>query len=274
MSGFQSGTSVGGSMRFMLPVFAMAVLGLLSGPTPASAQSGFADLLDHVHLAAPDQAQAVAWYQKHFGGLPMPEGPDRLLFGQTRLIVQKTDAPQPSAGTAVDHIGFSVADLDATLQQFAADGVKITAPAREVAGLFKLAFVEDPWGTRIEVVQDPERLGLHHVHVRGPDPAATLAWYHEQFGGQMGKLKGQIDGIQYGGVWVLAQRGDATPTAGHAIDHIGFRPLQLDDTVARLKARNVKVTSEPRLLTLASGTTMHIAFVEGLDGVKIELVQR
>ena len=41
---------------------------------------------------------------------------------------------------------------------------------------FKLAFIEDPWGTRIEVVQDPQKLGFHHLHVRR-QPPATLAWY-------------------------------------------------------------------------------------------------
>jgi hypothetical protein len=96
----------------------------------------------------------------------------------------------------------------------------------------------------------------------------------DKFGGKVDKLKGQIDGIQYGDVWLLAARGDATPSAGHSIDHIGFRPLQLDETVGRFKAKSVKVTSEPRSLTLPSGTTMKIAFIEGLDGVRIELVQR
>jgi catechol-2,3-dioxygenase len=41
---------------------------------------------DHVHLAAPDQAKAVEWYQKMFGGQTTPEGKDRLLFGTTRFI--------------------------------------------------------------------------------------------------------------------------------------------------------------------------------------------
>ena len=254
-----------------LMMFGVAALFACS---PASAQGEFVNLVDHVHLAAPDQAKAVEWYHKFFGGDTMTEGPDRLMFGQTRLIVQKNEMPQPSAGTAVDHIGFSVANLDATMTQLAAGGVKITTPPRDVQGLFKIAFVEDPWGTRIEVVQDPQKLGLHHVHVRGPDPAATLAWYTDKFGGKVEKLKGQIDGIQYGDVWILAARGDAVPTAGHAVDHIGFRPNRVDDTVAKLKTKNVKVTNEPRDLTLASGTKMRIAFIEGLDGVRIELVQR
>jgi len=41
-----------------------------------------------------------------------------------------------------------------------------------------------------------------------------------------------------------------------------------------MKAKNVKVTTEPRDLVLASGTSMRLAFIEGPDGVRIELVQR
>jgi catechol 2,3-dioxygenase-like lactoylglutathione lyase family enzyme len=261
-------------VRIVPGMLAVCVVGLVAGQVPAFAQTEFANLVDHVHLGVPDQPKAVEWYQQHFGGQTMTEGPDRLMFGQTRLVFQKTAMPQPSAGSVLDHIGFSVADLDATMSRFAGGGVKITTPARDVAGLFKIAFIEDPWGTRIEVVQDPQRLGLHHVHLRAPDPAAALAWYVDKFGGKAGKLKGQIDGVEYGDVWILAQRGDAVPSAGHAIDHVGFRPVHLDDTIVRLKTKGVKVTSEPRSLTLASGTTMHIAFIEGADGVRIELVQR
>jgi len=231
-------------------------------------------IVDHVHLNAPDQAQAVAWYQKHFGGSPVSESPDRLMFGDTRLIFLRNDKGQPSAGSALDHIGFSVADLDAAMKQFEADGVKVVNPVRDVQGLFKLAFIEDPWGTRIEVVQDADRLGFHHVHLRAPDPAATLAWYKEKFGGETGKLKDRIDGLRYSGVWLLVQRGEATPSEGHAIDHIGFRTNNLDATTASLKAQSVKFTAEPRPLKLASGATVNFAYVEGPAGAKIELVQR
>ena len=47
---------------------------------------------------------------------------------------------------------------------------------RDLPGIFKIGFVEDPWGTRIEVVQDPELLGLHHIHMRGPDTEAIFTW--------------------------------------------------------------------------------------------------
>jgi hypothetical protein len=78
----------------------------------------------------------------------------------------------------------------------------------------------------------------------------------------------------YGGVWLLGKKGDAAPSAGHAIDHIGFRPLNVDDAVASFKTKNVKVTAEPRPLVLPSGTAMRLAFIEGPDGIRIELVQR
>src|SRR5712672_907762 len=149
---------------------------------PAAAQTPIVPILDHIHLNVPDQARAVEWYQKNFGGAPMTEAPDRLMFGDTRLIFLRNDKGQPSSGSALDHLGFSFADLDAKMKELEAAGVKVVTPVRDVAGLFKLGFVEDPWGTRVEVVQDTEKLGLHHVHLRGAEPAAILGWYKQKFG--------------------------------------------------------------------------------------------
>lgn len=261
-------------MRAVLRGMAFSVVVLVACAAETFGQAGMANMVDHIHLAVPDQAKGVEWYRKHFNGQPMTEAPDRLMFGDTRVIFQRNESAKPSTGSVLDHVGFSVADLDAAVRSLEADGAKVVTPAREVAGLFKLAFVEDPWGVRIEVVQDPAKLGLHHVHLRGPDPAAALAWYVDKFGGAVGKLKDRIDGINYGSVWILAQRGEATPSQGRAIDHIGFRPLNVDSVVAGLKAKNVKVTTEPRPLTLPSGASMRLAFIEGPDGVRIELVQR
>jgi len=231
-------------------------------------------MLDHVHLSVPDQAKGVEWYQKFFAGQPTSEGPDRLMFGDTRLNFLKSDKGQPSTGSAIDHIGFSVADLDAKMKELEAASVNVISPVREVQGLFKLAFVEDPWGTRIEIVQDSEKLGLHHVHLRAPDPAATLAWYKDKFGGSTARLKDRLDGLRYSGVWLLVQRGDAAPSDGHAIDHIGWRTNNLDAKAAELKGGGVKFTTEPRPLTLAGGATVKFAYLEGPAGAKIELVQR
>lgn len=234
---------------------------------------------DHVHLNVPDQAAGVAWYEKNFGGTRMTEAVDRLLFGSTRLIFLRNANAQPSAGSSIDHIGISFADLDAKMKEFEAAGVKVVTPVRDVAGLFKLGFVEDPWGTKIEVVQDPDLLGLHHIHLRAADPEEMFTWLLSKFGGERTKLKGRIEAVKYSAsnfsdMWILVQRGESTPSAGHAIDHIGWRTTNLDGTIGELKTLGVKVTTEPRPLTLADKTTIHYAYVEGPAATKIELVQR
>ena len=256
-----------------LSAIAVLTLSLVGGHAGiASAQTATLPY-DHVHLAVPDQLAAVEWYRKNLGGQLSTEGKDRVTFGKTRFIFLKAENAKPSAGTAIDHIGFSFADLDAKMKELEAAGVKIVTPVREIPGFIKLAFIEDPWGTKIEMVQDPDTLGFHHVHLRAPDPEVSLAWYRERFGGETAKLKGRIDGLKYGDVWVLVAKGDATPSVGHAIDHVGWRVTDLDQTLAGLKARGIKVVQGPTALTLATGV-VHYSFVEDPNGTKIEIVQR
>src|ERR1700730_10245053 len=110
-------------------VFALAV----SQP-PAFAQTGFTNMVDHIHLGVPDQAKGAEWYHTHFGGELTPEGPDRVMFGKMRLIFQKTPMPMPSEGSVLDLIGFSVADLDATMKKLQAAGVTIVMPQTTIEG--------------------------------------------------------------------------------------------------------------------------------------------
>src|SRR5262245_12492021 len=235
---------------------------------------------DHIHLNVPDPAAAASWYEKNFGGRRITEGPDRLMFGSTRfMFLRKADA-KPSSGSAVDHVGFSFANLDAKMKEFEAAGIKIVTPVRDVQGLFKLGFVEDPWGTRIEVVQDPELLGLHHVHMRWPNPDEVFAWLLGKFGGQKTQLKGRIDAVKYSAagfsdMWVLVQKGEAEPSEGHAIDHIGWRSTgALAKTIDELRGKSVSILTEPRPLTLPKGPAINFAYVAGPAGAKIEIVER
>jgi len=235
---------------------------------------------DHIHLNVPDPAAAANWYEKYFGGRRITEAPDRIMFGSTRLLFLKKADAKPSSGSAIDHVGFSFADVDAKMKEFEAAGIKIVTPVREVPGLFKLGFVEDQWGTRIEVVQDPELLGLHHIHMRGPNPDEVFSWLLAKFGGQRTQLKGQVDAIKYSAagfsdMWILVQRGDAEPSEGHAIDHIGWRSTgALAKTIDDLRAKGVTVLTEPRPLPLANGPTINFSYVAGPAGAKIEIVER
>ena len=46
----------------------------------------------------------------------------------------------------IDHLGFWFADIDTKMKNFEAAGAKVVAPVRDVPGLFKLGFIEDPLG--------------------------------------------------------------------------------------------------------------------------------
>ena len=262
-----------------ITVLAALTAGVLASATLATAQTL---PYDHIHLNVPDPAAASAWYEKNInGGRRITEAPDRIMYGAVRLMFLRKTTPTPtSAGSAIDHIGFSFADLDAKMKEFEANGVKIVTPVRDVAGLFKLGFIEDPWGTRIEVVQDPELIGLHHIHLRGPEPDAILTWLQDKFGGERKQLKGRLDAMFYRApgftdMWILVQRGESTPSQGKAIDHIGWRSLApLADTINGLRAKGVTVTSEPRPLSLPNGPSINFSYVAGPAGARIELVER
>src|SRR5688572_5297282 len=123
--------------------FALALALAAASPFPGGAQAPVPTLpYDHIHLTVPDPAAGANWDEKNFAGRRITEAPDRIMFGSTRFMFLRSATAKPSAGSAIDHVGFSVADLDATMKELEAAGVKVTTPARDVPGLFKLAFVE------------------------------------------------------------------------------------------------------------------------------------
>jgi predicted enzyme related to lactoylglutathione lyase len=225
----------------------------------------------HLHLTSTDPKAAVEWYAKHMEGTTAKFGQsDMAVFGKTIVLFFKKEAGfGPSQGTAVDHIGFSFTDLDAKMKEFEAAGIKIVAPARAL-GKIKFGFIEDPWGTKIEVMQDPDLYGFHHVHLHSPDPQATLEWYSKAFGGEITRYGGFLPAIKYNDMWLICQKynEEKAPTKGRAVDHIGFSFPDLDAAAKTLKEQGVNFTLEPRPYG-----ALKIAFIDGPQGVNIELVQ-
>ena len=231
-------------------------------------------LYDHVHMAVPNPQAAAQWYNSHLGGEEVDGRDERLLFGTTRFIWQQSDDRRPSAGGVIDHLGFSYSDLDAKLSELEAAGATITTPRRDVEGLFPLSFVEDPWGVRLELIEDPQHFGFHHIHLRDPEPQTALQWYSDQFGGVRTPLRGRLDGILYpGNVWLLVSQGETFPSTESAIDHLGWRALDLDPKLRELRGKGVEITREPRDLTFVNGQIFFF-FIGGPRGASVEMVQR
>ncbi len=97
------------------------------------------------------------------------------------------------------------------------------------------------------------------------------------FGGQTDRLKGRLDGLRYGTVWLLSTRVNEgttlAATQGRSIDHLGFAFPDLDAAAVEIKKKGVVFQAEPRPFTNAAGQNMKISFVVGPDDVRIEVVQ-
>ncbi len=241
-----------------------------------TAQS-FAAPYDHIHLAATSSQEAVNWYVKHFGGeaarflrstdtsYPI----DRVMYGDIAVIFFERDPGEGSVGTAADHFGFSMSNVADVVASVVEDGGKQLGDLVEFRGM-QIGFIEDPWGTKIEIIDDPDLRGMHHLHLSSPDPTGTLQWYAENFGGASEQWKGALPGLNYGDIWLLVSqaRGELAPTQGRSFDHLGWKFTDLGAAEAELKANGVEFSMDPREFR-----TIRIAFAEGPDGVRIELVE-
>src|SRR5215510_5460302 len=254
---------------------------IAAGAATATAQTRAMMPFDHIHLNEP-AAEASVWWEKNMpGARRITEAPDRLMFGAVRLMFLAGRSSGGSLGSVIEHIGFSVADLDAKMRELAAINTKVIEPVKNVPGLYKTALIESPWGTQVQLVQDPELLGLHHVQLRLPDTEAAYAWLLDKFGGERTKIKGQLDSVKYAGipgfspVYIVVARGASAPSQGRAIDHIGWRSTAaIVDTKAMLEGKKVQLTSQPTPLNLPNGPTINYFYIAGPDGARIEIVER
>ena len=111
---------------------------------------------------------------------------------------------------------------------------------------------------------------MHHLHLSSTDPESTLQWYSDNFGGSSEQFAGALPGLNYGNIWLLVAqaRNDVAPTQGRSMDHLGWNFENLSAAAVELKANGVNFTMEPR-----DYRSIRIGFVEGPDGVRIELVE-
>jgi catechol 2,3-dioxygenase-like lactoylglutathione lyase family enzyme len=112
----------------------------------------------HIHFYVPGDsavAQIKAWYVKNFGAVPGRrfhyEAAD--LPGMNLNFLSVPAAVPPTRGRMLDHIGFEVSNLEAFCKNLEAGGVKLDTPYKKLPSGIALAFLTDPWGTRIELTE-------------------------------------------------------------------------------------------------------------------------
>ena len=264
----------------IVPVLVVAVAALVAIPVIATAAD-----FHHVHITASSPSEGVKWYNRHLDCEPVADRPDAANCDGVELIFVVQPTMGGTQGTGVNHIGFSYFDLTAKMAELEAVGVRGSgvrlqrfpdgSTLRDVPGLFKLGFIFDPWGTRIELVEDPDYPGFHHIHLSATDSAATLAWYQDVFGGERASLKGLLDGLLFDDVWVLfSEHAEGTPatTRGRAVDHIGFVEPDLDAVAADMRQKGVVFQDNPAVPEGGRSSAKR-AFIVGPDNVRLAVVE-
>jgi catechol 2,3-dioxygenase-like lactoylglutathione lyase family enzyme len=124
---------------------------------------------------------------------------------------------------------------------------------------------------------------FNHVHLKAPDPKKTADWYAEAFGFEILRDEQRPTGDRFlrcqtaDGVIVNISaartgenmgNGDATPHFG--LEHFGVDVEDLEAEIERLGGMGARLLEGPRT-NPATGLT--VAFVQGPDDVRIELLQ-
>jgi lactoylglutathione lyase len=125
---------------------------------------------DHVHLRSPDPDATARFFETMFGAeatrgvyppgtlypgqmrVTMKVGGQKILIAPTHPHDPMTAAP-PFPYYGLEHIGFTVEDLDATIAALRTKGADVAiGPLTRDAGTY-LAFIRGPEGIMVELVQ-------------------------------------------------------------------------------------------------------------------------
>lgn len=245
-------------------------------PSALQAQTSFT----HMHMRVPDTAESAAWHAELFGREIEPRGPGPdIVYPNGNIATMVHDGENggvapPSQGGVIDHFGIAVADVEATVAKALEMGATLkTAPQVGVTAE-TIAFIEDPWGVRMELLEDPVYLGVNHLHMMAYDPDAMHQWFLEVFGGVDIPARGKsiFHTILYGDVWVHISSPNpgfgVEPSRGRALDHLGFSVSSIDEFRTTLLASGYEPYEE-------RGTPgeRRLMFFEGPEGLHFEITE-
>jgi len=122
--------------------------------------------MNHLHFYASDVSGMQAWYMRILGAIPgkrfsvasvskprMIETVD--VPGVNFSFSESKERLAPTKGRSLDHIGFEVKNLETHVKNLEANGIKFDEPVHQVPNSnIKVAFLTDPWGTRVELTEN------------------------------------------------------------------------------------------------------------------------
>jgi catechol 2,3-dioxygenase-like lactoylglutathione lyase family enzyme len=254
--------------------------------------------LNHFGIVVKDLEKSVAFYQDVLGAKVVfqsviPSSQTDILYlqiagGMIELLHRAT--PNPEEGFGATHIAFLTDDLDADFSRLVAAGVKpLVEPKTAGSGVGRVAFVEDPNGARVElierdvkmregVIDHPYVKSFDHFSLAAADQDAARHFYGELLGMdqltvmEVPATELTITYLNYGyDVLELLYRPNPAPDTP-IFAHIALRVPNVDETLAAFAKLGVE--PEPGTPKVTGTGIGRMGIIRDPDGFKIELLDR
>ena len=258
----------------LLAVVRVLVVSALAAPASAqlAAPNTTGVSIGHMHINATNVDAQVKFWTAAGGALVQREKLTIVRFPGIFVLLRKQDNTGGTAGSSINHVGFSVRDFEGSVAKWKAAGLTWEPGRNPPNGQ---GFLVAPDNVRVEIFENrsqTEPIMMNHIHLQVTDVAQAQQWYGKHFGGVAGK-RGQWDVANVPGTELTLGKVDAlqVPTKGRAIDHIGFEVKNLDAFVAALQAAGIKTDGAIRSSPNASG--LRIVYITDPWGTQIELTE-
>lgn len=248
-----------------IAAFLIAAAPAMAQPVP---KNGRTVTLAHIELNSADPDSAIAFWTDIIGTSTHSSGSLNGVGMIGALILFARRVPTgPSAGTAIDHLGLRVPDLQPFLERLAKSPYKSFQPNPGEDVLM----IDGPDGVRIELIADSSMyasLQFDHIHFRTSKPSDTQAWYAKYFGARPDPDDPAHSSRLSGAALTFGPADSSLPTSGRAIDHLSFEVKDLASLSSALAADGIRF--DPPDGSAAEG--MHV-FLTDPWGTRIELTE-
>ncbi len=257
----------------------MTAVALVMVPSPAYAQLAVPNdaglTYGHVHLNVTDMELHKRLWVEHFGVVVTQKGQLTAVRLPNFLVALSDGEPTGgSQGSVIDHFGFKVRNLAKFLAEWSAAGYGVDSEFTGAEGQPN-AYVTMPDNVRVELQEDQGlsvEVSGYHIHFFTSEYEELLDWYLDVFGLEK-RSRGRIEtttnvpgmNMSFGDA-----RGEAAPSRGRSIDHIGFEIDDLEAFCEELKSKGIEFDVEYREV---DSIGLKIAFITDPAGTYIELTE-
>src|SRR5438045_3727099 len=242
--------------RFLVAALAITICALTASRAAAqlAAPNATGAAIGHVHINASDVDAQVRFWTAAGGKIVQREKLTMVQFPGIYVLVRKQDSSGGTAGSTVNHFGFSVRDFDGSVARWKAAGLTWEPGRSSPDGQ---GFLVAPDNVRVEIFENRAQsapIQMNHIHLNVTDVMQAQQWYVQHFGGVAGK-RGRWDVANVPGTEITLGKVDKlqAPSDGRAVDHIGFEVKNIDAFVAKLRAAGLKTDADIRNSANAAG---------------------